>query len=349
MDSATVAVSWTGATLGTGQPASGYNVLRVRNSDGATFAACGTTPSAPTSGLACNDPSVVDGIYHYTVTALIGSWTAASAAGNDVTVVNDSSPPTISVTSVSPTPNGNGFNNSSPVVVNLSAAAGYGVQAITYTVDSEDPVTVYSSTAAVPVAGEGVHSITFFATDNTADTSATGSKTVWIDTSAPSEPSAPVVAASSDSGSSATDGITSSPTPRSAERPRTVPRSPCTTEPAPWVAGSLRGVYTISSSSLTRGMHSHHCEGTDLAGNLGPASVSRPSRSTPPRQPHQQRRSSSLPVTAGRPPPTASRTSPHPRSPGRPSPAQPSRCMTVRRASAVSWPQAVPIPLRRPP
>ena len=213
MNSATVAVSWAGSALGTGQPAQGYYVLRIRNSDGAPFPACGTSASAPTAAVSCSDLSVTDGTYHYTVTALFGSWTAVSAASNSVTVVNDSSLPSITVTSISPTPNGNGYNNSSPVVVNLSASAGSGITSITYTVDSGSPVTVTAATAAVSVAGDGIHTITFTARDNAGNDSETGSVFVRIDTVAPAAPSAPSLTAASDSGASSSDRVTNVTTP----------------------------------------------------------------------------------------------------------------------------------------
>jgi len=274
LNNGTVAVSWTGAALGTGQPATGHYVLRVRTSDGATFPACGTTPAAPTSALNCDDLSVPDGGYHYTVTALFGSWTATSAPGNDVTVVNDSSPPSITVASVSPAPNGNGYNSTSPVVVTLSAAAGSGISSITYTVDAGTPVTVTASTASVSVAGDGSHTITFSATDNSGNTSGTGSDVVRIDTVVPSAPSAPVLAAASDSGSSSTDGITNAITPTfsgTAEAGATVTLRDGGTAVGSGIASG--GVYTITASTLGSATHTMTATATDPAGNLGPASA----------------------------------------------------------------------------
>jgi hypothetical protein len=85
--SGTVHVSWTGSTLGDGAtPASGYYVTRLKNSDSSISNACGTSPSSPTSSTAasCDDTSVPDGTYHYTVTAVYRSWTATSTASGDV-------------------------------------------------------------------------------------------------------------------------------------------------------------------------------------------------------------------------------------------------------------------------
>jgi hypothetical protein len=81
--SGTVAVSWTASAQSTG-----YYVTQIKNSDSSTASACGTTPTQPTTGSSCNDLGVLDGTYHYTVTALYASWTAISAPSGNVTVVN---------------------------------------------------------------------------------------------------------------------------------------------------------------------------------------------------------------------------------------------------------------------
>ena len=81
--SGTVAITWTASTQATG-----YYVLRVRNGDSSSIAACGTSPAQPTTAVSCDDIAVADGIYHYTVIAVRGSWTATSASSNNVTVNN---------------------------------------------------------------------------------------------------------------------------------------------------------------------------------------------------------------------------------------------------------------------
>jgi hypothetical protein len=94
----TVHVSWTASTLSDGvTPAEGYYVSRVRTSDSASTDACGTSPSAPSSGTTCDDLNVADGTYHYTVTAVYNSWTATGAPSNDVTVQSDVTAPTVTV------------------------------------------------------------------------------------------------------------------------------------------------------------------------------------------------------------------------------------------------------------
>ncbi|WP_112243730.1 hypothetical protein [Kribbella monticola] len=88
--SGTVAISWTASSQATG-----YYVLRVRNSDSSSTAACGTSPAQATTALSCSDLAVADDTYHYTVIATRGSWTATSASSNNVTVNNTR--PTVTV------------------------------------------------------------------------------------------------------------------------------------------------------------------------------------------------------------------------------------------------------------
>ncbi len=274
VNSTTVSVSWNGAALGTGQAASGYYVTRIRSSDGASFAACGTSPSVTVPGVSCDDLGVNDGDYHYTVTATYGSWTALSAASASVHVVNDNSLPNVLVSSISPSPNGNGWHGSSPVTVNLSASAGLGVESITYTVDSAPPTTVMAATAAASVSGDGLHTVQFFARDTIGQESASGSVLVRIDTVAPDAPSAPVLAAASDSGSSSTDSITKVMTPTfsgTAENGSTVTLYDGAAAVGTAVATS--DGYTAVSSTLSNGSHTLTTRATDPAGNVGPASA----------------------------------------------------------------------------
>jgi hypothetical protein len=95
--SSTVQLAWTGSTLSTGQPPDGYYAIRVRTSDGAQAAACGTSPSALTASTACNDPGVPDDTYRYVVTAVYKTWTAESGQSNAVTVLGDTAAPAITI------------------------------------------------------------------------------------------------------------------------------------------------------------------------------------------------------------------------------------------------------------
>ena len=273
-NSSTVAVSWDQATLGTGEPASGYYVVRVRVADGLTEPACGTSPTAPLSGLACDDLGVVDAVYSYRVTAVVGGWTATSAAGNQVTVVNDDTAPSVSVSRISPVPNENGWISSSPVTVDLVATAGRGIVSTSYSVDGGPTVTVQGDTAPVTVTGDGTHTVTYWALDKGGNTSATGSVEVRIDTVAPDAGSAPRLTTASDSGSSSTDGVTNVTNPTVtgwAETGTIVTLYDGVTPIGSAVATA--GDYTIATSGLSQGNHLLSVGLTDPAGNAGPASA----------------------------------------------------------------------------
>ena len=77
-------MSWT-ASAGSPTP-TGYFVTRIRTSDSATSAACGTSAGALTTSATCTDLAVPNGTYRYAVTAVYRSWTATSALSNTVTV-----------------------------------------------------------------------------------------------------------------------------------------------------------------------------------------------------------------------------------------------------------------------
>jgi hypothetical protein len=83
--SSTVGVSWTAST---GLSPAGYYVIRTRTSDSTTAAACGSSPSSLITGTSCNDATVPDGTYTYTVVAKLATWTTTSAASNSVTVAS---------------------------------------------------------------------------------------------------------------------------------------------------------------------------------------------------------------------------------------------------------------------
>ncbi|HVD16304.1 MAG TPA: hypothetical protein VNK73_17885, partial [Actinomycetota bacterium] len=96
--SGNVHVTWSGATLSTGQTPTGYYATRVRTSDSVTAAACGTSPSALTSATSCDDLAVPAGTYQYVITAVYQTWTAASGTSNTVTVVTDTAAPAVTLT-----------------------------------------------------------------------------------------------------------------------------------------------------------------------------------------------------------------------------------------------------------
>ena len=94
--SGTVPVTWTASSTVNGVTPEGYYVLRYSGST--PSAACGTSLTSLTTGTTCNDLSVPDGTYTYTVVAKYHSWTAESAPSSAVTVVNDNTAPATTIT-----------------------------------------------------------------------------------------------------------------------------------------------------------------------------------------------------------------------------------------------------------
>jgi Bacterial Ig-like domain len=86
----TVHVAWTPPIAPDGTTVSSFSVQRFS----------GSTPSSACGGVitatGCDDTGVAAGSYTYKVTALFRSWTAQSAASAPVTVVLDTTPPTVS-------------------------------------------------------------------------------------------------------------------------------------------------------------------------------------------------------------------------------------------------------------
>ncbi|MFF0264100.1 Ig-like domain-containing protein [Kribbella sp. NPDC004536] len=134
----TVSVSWTASPQATG-----YYVTRVRNSDSTSAAACGTSPSHPTTSTSCDDPAVADGTYHYTVTAVLATWTALSAPSANVTVNNTRPSVTVNQASGQADP-------TATAPVNFTAVFSETVSDFT----SSD-VTVSPNTATATVTGSG--------------------------------------------------------------------------------------------------------------------------------------------------------------------------------------------------
>jgi hypothetical protein len=91
----TVVVGWTASPLVNGISPQGYYLLR-HQSGGGTVAACGTSPSSLTTATSCNDVTLPNGSYTYTVIAKYHSFTASDVS-NQVTVINDTTAPSVTV------------------------------------------------------------------------------------------------------------------------------------------------------------------------------------------------------------------------------------------------------------
>ncbi|MBT8161147.1 MULTISPECIES: OmpL47-type beta-barrel domain-containing protein [Arthrobacter] len=187
-------VSWAAVATPRGNAVTGYTVARYSSSTGGTKVAAGGGCAGTVTTLRCTEQNVPDGTWYYAVTPVISLWTGTeSTRGAGVLV--DTTAPTVSVASISPTPNSAGYNNSSPVTVNLSAVdnpGGSGVASIKYALDGGSTVTVNAATAAVSVKGDGTHTLSYFATDVAGNSSSPQIQTIKIDTIAPSTPTVSV-------------------------------------------------------------------------------------------------------------------------------------------------------------
>lgn len=269
---ADISVSWTPGTTASGRAVTGYTVARYNAASGgsktpATGACAGTV-----TVLSCAEHNVPGGIWFYTVTPVIGLWTGAESPRSGA-VSSDSTPPVASVASISPTPNASGFNNSSPVIVNLTAqdnTGGSGVASITYAVDSATPTTVNAANAAVTVSGDGTHVVSYFATDNTGNASASQNLAIKIDTVAPGAPSI-IVPTYVNSANVSTVPVSGTAEPGSTlTLTVTDPGAAHTLARTVTVSGS--GAWTASGldlTSLNQGTVTYAAKATDAAGNTG--------------------------------------------------------------------------------
>ena len=272
--SGTVPVAWTAASLSGGQAPQGYYVLRVRTGDHATTAACGTGPAT----LTTQPPGPPHG------------------AGRDVPVPGHRGPERLDGDQRAlrlgdgrqrrqpaedlrhghlPTPNANGYVNTSPVTVTLTAtpsSGGIAVTSITAWVDAGTPSTTLGSTKNVSVSGDGVHVVSYYATDLLGHSSLVATYTVRIDRVAPSAPGVPALTAATDSGRSSSDGVTNATSPAltgTAEAGSTVTAYDGAT--ALGTAVATGGTWTLSVT-LAAGSHTITAKATDLAGNTSVAS-----------------------------------------------------------------------------
>ncbi len=276
----TVGISFTRAVTTRGTEVTNYAISRYASAGATTPSATFSCSWPSATSLSCSEAGVPGGTWYYTDTpAVAGSLWVGVESAKSAGVTTDTDAPTVSVTSINPTPNGSGYNNSSPVTVNLSATdhpaggGGSAVASITHWVDAGSTSTVSAATAAVAVSGEGAHVVSFYATDNVGNVSSTQTQNVTIDTLAPATPSVPDLATSSDSGSSSTDNLTNVTTPTltgTAEAGATVTIFDGAT---PVGSGTATGGnYTITTSALSAGARSITATATDAAGNTSSAS-----------------------------------------------------------------------------
>jgi hypothetical protein len=209
--SGTVPVSWTASAVSAGHVApTGYYVTRASGSTSAN--ACGTSPTALTTATAtsCSDTSVPDGTYHYNVTAVYHSWTAASESSTNVIVVNDNVAPTVTINQAAGQADPTKTSPINFTVVFSEPVSDFATADVTLTGTAGGTAAVTGSGTNYNVAVTGMSSGTVIASiatgvahdaagnGNTASTST--DHTVTYDVTAPTAP-APVVTAAVSSGS----------------------------------------------------------------------------------------------------------------------------------------------------
>ncbi|HEV7893240.1 MAG TPA: alpha-amylase family glycosyl hydrolase [Pyrinomonadaceae bacterium] len=184
----------TGDTTGSNTDDNTYAFARVSGASKAVVALNNgpgvNTASVPVAGLFADGTSLVDVLSgaSYTVS---GGHVSVTLAGRSGIVllpapsVVDTDAPVANIT-VTPAPNANGWNNSTPITVSLSATdSGSGVKELRYWVGSGAPVVAQGSAASFQLSTQGVHTVYLRAIDNAGNASAVASVVVKIDTTSP--------------------------------------------------------------------------------------------------------------------------------------------------------------------
>lgn len=277
-----VSLSWIASTTTGGRAVSGYKIARYSTATGGAAVAATGGCAGVVTNLSCTEAGVPGGTWFYTVTPVLGNWAGAEST-RSAGVVTDSIPPSVSVASITPTPNAAGYNNSSPVTVSLAAqdnAGGSGVASITYVLDGGQSVTVSGASASVSIGGEGTHTLVYSATDAAGNASANQTLTVRIDTLAPGSPSlgAPAVinaanAAAVPISGSAESGSTVTVT-ASDGSGHTVTGTATANTSGSW------SLPTLNVSGLTDGTITLKATAQDAAGNVSPATTATAQKDT---------------------------------------------------------------------
>ncbi|MFF2344719.1 beta strand repeat-containing protein [Pseudarthrobacter sp. NPDC058119] len=269
---AALSVTWANGTTVNGRPATGYTVARYSAATGGTAIPATGGCAGTVTTLTCTEQNVPGGTWYYTVTPAIALWTGGESPRSNG-ISSDATPPTASAT-LSPSPNAAGWNNTSPVTVTITAddgTSGSGVASITYAVDGGAKQTVNGAVATIPVAGDGTHTVSYFATDKVGNAGSAQNQAVKIDTQAPVAPAftTPLPNANAATVSGVTVGGT-------AEAGATInlTASDGAGHSVPGTAtasGSGAWSITVNLSSLNQGTVTYTATATDAAGNVGSA------------------------------------------------------------------------------
>jgi glycosidase len=164
----------------------GYETAVVALNNGSASNAA----TIPVGGLFSDGSQLQDAISGATYSVSEGNVAVTLAADTGVVLlpapVNvDLIPPVGSITT-NPSANGNGWINSSPVLVNLSATdSGSGVQQLRYWINNGQVTAVAGSSASTQISGEGKNSVDLRALDNAGNISSLVNQPVNIDLTPP--------------------------------------------------------------------------------------------------------------------------------------------------------------------
>ncbi len=185
----------TGDTQQPGTAANTYAFARTLGGVAAVVAlnngAASNTASIPVVGIFTDGTQLQDALSGSMYSVSGGTVAVTLSARTGVVLLPspanvDLVPPVANI-SVVPSPNGNGFNNTSPVTVNLSATdtGGSGVSQLRYWVDQGPTNVVSGASASFNLSGPGTFVVNLRAVDNAGNISALVSRTVKIDLTPP--------------------------------------------------------------------------------------------------------------------------------------------------------------------
>lgn len=185
----------TGDTQEAGTAPNTYAYARVLNGYETAVVALNNGPASnaatiPVGGLFSDGSQLQDAISGAMYSVSGGNVAVTLAADTGVVLlpapVNvDLVPPVGSITT-NPSANGNGWINSSPVTVNLSATdSGSGVQQLRYWINGGQVTVVAGSSASTQISGEGMNSANLRVLDNAGNISSLVSQPVNIDLTPP--------------------------------------------------------------------------------------------------------------------------------------------------------------------
>jgi hypothetical protein len=226
------------------------------------------TGTAARPGDLC-DPYDLDGTNH-DQTITVGDVTPPNPPSTpDLAATSDTGTSSTDNITSDTTPTFTGTAEANAVVKLYDGATQVGSQTLT------GGATAWSITSST--LGSGGHSITATATDAAGNTSgSSGALSITIDVTAPNPPSTPDLAASSDTGSSTTDNITSDTTPTfsgTAEANAVVKLYDGASQVGSQTLTGGATAWSITASTLGAGGHSITATATDAAGNPSNASA----------------------------------------------------------------------------